>query len=176
MCSPASDHSPFPPPSPSPAPNTPTPPFSTDPDSLTPSSRRLQPNLDHCSTMKDITSHVSSKPSRNSFYFKKRPSPHGVAKSRRTPVSLALSTANCRVVGSAQHRMRIEMQRQRELQALMTARDTSLLEEEYRTEVLKYMHDMEVSKGKTFLRSPVLSTFRLLAMHYVLRYMHGPAT
>jgi len=93
--------------------------------------------------MKDITSHVSSKPSRNSFYFKKRPSPHGVAKSRRTPVSLALSTANCRVIGSAQHRVRVEMQRQRELQALTTARDTSLLEEEYRTEVLKYMHDME---------------------------------
>jgi len=92
--------------------------------------------------MKDLTSYT--KPSRNSFYSKKRPSPHGIAKSRRhTPASVAVPASNPCISASAQHRLRLELHRQRELQALASARDTSLLEEEYRAEVLKYMYDME---------------------------------
>lgn len=86
--------------------------------------------------MKDVSTTRHSRPT---AYPKKRPSPHGVAKSHKTPL---LPPAR-RVPISAKTAM--IQQRQREMQVLALRKQGVLLEEEYRSEIQFYMHDMEVS-------------------------------
>ena len=96
--------------------------------------------------MKDV-SNTTAKPARLSIYPKKRPSPvrdGGVAKARKTPAVAVLPTALRRSPVAP------ELQRIREAQLMSQARDTRLLEEEYRFDILRYMHDMEVSPATRF--------------------------
>ena len=64
-------------------------------------------------------------------YPRKRPSPNGVAKktpARRSPRSAKAAS----------------LQQRRDLQALALRKEAILLEEEYRDEIRRYMHEMEV--------------------------------
>lgn len=89
------------------------------------------------SSMKDVSS--STRHPRPTAYPKKRPSPHGVSKSQKTP----LLPAPRRTPVSA--KTAIIQQRQREAQILQLRREGVLLEEEYHNEIRAYMHEMEVS-------------------------------
>jgi hypothetical protein len=91
--------------------------------------------------MKDVST-AAIRHSRNSFiYPKKRPSPHGVSKSHKSP----LLPANGPVRRSPRSaKSAILHQRQRDAQLLALRREGVLLEEEYRDEIRYYMHDMEV--------------------------------
>lgn len=95
--------------------------------------------------MKDVSS-SSSKHTRTSVYPKKRPSPHGVSKSRKQS-SPALPSAGkssaCRSTPAV--KAALQQRRQREAQVLALHREGVLLEEEYREEIQFYMHQMEVS-------------------------------
>lgn len=94
------------------------------------------------SDMKDIST-AATRHSRNSLiYPKKRPSPHGVSKSHKSPLLPSNGPAR-RSPRSA--KTAILQQRQREAQILALRREGVLLEEEYRDEIQYYMHDMEVS-------------------------------
>jgi hypothetical protein len=89
--------------------------------------------------MKDITS--SSKHSRNTVYPRKRPSPHGVSKNHyKTP--LLPQNQNRKTPRSAKAAL-IQQQRLREAQLLALRREGVIIEEEYREEIRRYMHDME---------------------------------
>lgn len=93
--------------------------------------------------MKDV-SNTNTKATRLAIYSKKRPSPlvrdGGVAKTRRSPAHPALGSAFFRrTPGGA------EIKRIRESQFVNQIRDTRLIEEEYRYDILHYMHDMEAS-------------------------------
>jgi len=90
--------------------------------------------------MKDIST-AAIRHSRNSFiYPKKRPSPHGVSKSHKSP----LLPANGPVRRSPRSaKSAILHQRQRDAQLLALRREGVLLEEEYRDDIRYYMHDME---------------------------------
>lgn len=88
--------------------------------------------------MKDV---VLSKHSRNPLvYPKKRPSPHGISKSHKSPLlpanGLARRTPRSTKVAMIQ-------QRQREAQIQALRREGIFLEEEYRDEIRYYMLDME---------------------------------
>ncbi|GLB36317.1 putative cyclin family protein [Lyophyllum shimeji] len=90
--------------------------------------------------MKDVST-ASHRHSRNSLiYPKKRPSPHGVSKSHKSPVLPPNGPAR-RTPRSA--KAAILQQRQREAQIMALRREGVLLEEEYREEIKYYMHDME---------------------------------
>lgn len=92
--------------------------------------------------MKDI-SVSSTRQSRNSLiYPKKRPSPHGIHKTSKSP--LLLATYARRSPRSAKLALIQQQQRLRETQ--YTRKENVLLEEEYRDEIRYYMHDMEVSE------------------------------
>ncbi|KAF5377657.1 hypothetical protein D9615_005255 [Tricholomella constricta] len=92
------------------------------------------------SDMKDVST-ASLRHSRNSLiYPKKRPSPHGVSKSHKSPLLPANGPAR-RTPRSA--KSAILQQRQREAQILALRREGVILEEEYREEIQYYMHDME---------------------------------
>ncbi|KZS93111.1 hypothetical protein SISNIDRAFT_455082 [Sistotremastrum niveocremeum HHB9708] len=94
--------------------------------------------------MKDLSAHTS-KPSRNSFYTKKRPSPHGVAK-RKSPFTAVpppvAATRTCHT-STTWSRVRSEIQRQRDAHILALGKEAKLCEAEYRADVLDYMHEME---------------------------------
>ncbi|KAH9937605.1 cyclin [Fomitopsis serialis] len=91
--------------------------------------------------MKDVLP-SSSRASRHSAYLKKRPSPHGVSKSRKqsSPVYIPLGA-----VRKTPRAVKAELisQRQRQMQLLLMRRDGIYLEEEYREEIRRYMHEME---------------------------------
>jgi hypothetical protein len=97
--------------------------------------------------MKDTS--VSSRYSRNNpLYPKRRPSPLGIAKSRKSQSPLTLSAV---VAAAAAQRhspraakMESMLQRRRELQLAALRREGILLEEEYREEIRYYMYEMEV--------------------------------
>ena len=97
------------------------------------------------SDMKDQSS-TTAKAARLSMYPKKRPSPvvrdGGVARVRKTPGTSFLAAA-MRCTPNPP-----ELKRLREAQLLSQIRDTRLLEEEYRYDVLRYMHDMEVRRAR----------------------------
>jgi G2/mitotic-specific cyclin-B, other len=93
--------------------------------------------------MKDVstTSHRHSRPS---IYPKKRPSPHGITKSRKTTPLLLPAHGPVRKSPPSARALLLQ-QRQRELQIQALRREGVILEEEYRQEIRYYMHDMEVS-------------------------------
>ncbi|KAJ7785999.1 cyclin [Mycena metata] len=89
--------------------------------------------------MKDVS--ALHKHSRNStIYPKKRPSPHGISKSK-TPLLLPPRGPARKTPRSA--KSALIQQRQREAQIHALRREGILLEEEYRDEIRHYMHDME---------------------------------
>ncbi|KAJ7655116.1 cyclin [Mycena polygramma] len=89
--------------------------------------------------MKDVSAH---KHSRNSLiYPKKRPSPHGISKSHKTPLLLPPRGPARKTPRSA--KSALIQQRQREAHIHALRREGILLEEEYRDEIRHYMHDME---------------------------------
>ncbi|PPQ89580.1 hypothetical protein CVT25_012325 [Psilocybe cyanescens] len=88
--------------------------------------------------MKDV---ASNKHTRSSLiYPKKRPSPHGISKSHKSPLLPANGLAR-RTPRST--KIALMQQRQRELQIQALRREGIFLEEEYRDEIRYYMHDME---------------------------------
>jgi hypothetical protein len=92
--------------------------------------------------MKDLSS--SSKHNRNSLiYPRKRPSPHGITKARKSP--LLPSQAGVRKTPRSAKTALVLQQQQREARIIALRKDGILLEEEYRDEIRQYMHDMEVS-------------------------------
>ncbi|KAH9835637.1 cyclin [Rhodofomes roseus] len=84
----------------------------------------------------------SSRASRHSAYLKKRPSPHGVSKSRKqsSPVYIPLG-----MVRKTPRAVRAELlaRSQKPIQLVMMRRDGIYLEEEYREEIRRYMHEQE---------------------------------
>lgn len=115
--------------------------------------------------MKDVSNTTTTtKAARLSIYPKKRPSPvrdGGIAKARKSPAHPALRRTPCAP----------ELQRVREAQLLSQVRDTRLLEEEYRYDILRYMHDMEVRPPDS---APVPVHSPPTAMHHVLCLVYGP--
>ncbi|KAJ7225797.1 cyclin [Mycena pura] len=90
--------------------------------------------------MKDVS--ALHKHSRNSLiYPKKRPSPHGITKSHKTPLLLPPRGPARKTPRSA--KAALVQQRQREAQIQALRRDGVLLEEEYRDDIRHYMHEME---------------------------------
>lgn len=88
------------------------------------------------SEMKDLSStSSSSRHARNSLiYPKKRPSPHGVSKSHKSPLfSQDVMRKSPRSVKAALIQQRQQLRR-----------DGVILEDEYREDIRCYMHEMEV--------------------------------
>ena len=98
--------------------------------------------------MKDTS--VSSRHSRNNpLYPKKRPSPHGVTKSRKSQSPFTLSVVAAAAAAASRRSPRAAkvesvLQRRRELQLAALRREGILLEDEYREEIRYYMYEMEV--------------------------------
>ncbi|TEB39209.1 cyclin [Coprinellus micaceus] len=74
-------------------------------------------------------------------YPKKRPSPHGISKSHKSP--LMPSNGVPRVSPRAAKAALLQQQRQKAAAAQAVRRESVYLEEEYRDEIRRYMHDME---------------------------------
>lgn len=98
--------------------------------------------------MKDTS--ASSRHSRNNpLYPKRRPSPHGVTKSRKSQSPLTLSVVAAAAAAASRRspraaKMESVLQRRRELQLAALRREGILLEDEYREEIRYYMYEMEV--------------------------------
>lgn len=124
--------------------------------------------------MKDVLP-SSSRASRHTAYLKKRPSPHGVSKSRKpsSPVYIPLGA-----VRKTPRAVKAELvsSRHKTIQLAMMRRDGIYLEEEYREEIRRYMHDMEVSEPHIRVAKFAKLFHNLLALHCGLYAMHGPAT
>ena len=97
-------------------------------------------------SMKDVSSSVA-KASRPSAYPKKRPSPHGISKSRKQSSS-PLHPAQTVVRRSPRTTKAEEVQRQREAQIHAMRRQGIYLEEEYQEDIKLYMHEMEVRTAR----------------------------
>ncbi|KAH9025866.1 cyclin [Lactarius pseudohatsudake] len=95
--------------------------------------------------MKDTS--VFSRHSRNNpLYPKKRPSPQGVTKSRKSQSPLTLSVVAAAAASRCSPRaakMESMLQRRRELQLAALRREGILLEDEYREDIRYYMYEME---------------------------------
>lgn len=97
--------------------------------------------------MKDTS--VSSRHSRNNpLYPKKRPSPHGVTKFRKSQSPFTLSVVAVAAAAASRRSPRAAkvesvLQRRRELQLAALRREGILLEDEYREEIRYYMYEME---------------------------------
>lgn len=81
--------------------------------------------------------------SRNVAYPKKRPSPHGISKSHKTPI-LGPPPPGRKLPYSA--KSALLQQRQREAHLAALRRQGVLIEEEYREDIRLYMHEMEVGQ------------------------------
>jgi len=99
--------------------------------------------------MKD-TSVSSRHPRNNPLYPKKRPSPNGVTKSRKSQSQSPLTLSVVAVAAAAASRRspraaKVEsvLQRRRVLQLAALRREGILLEDEYREEIRYYMYEME---------------------------------
>lgn len=104
--------------------------------------------------MKDV---ASNRHSRNSLiYPKKRPSPHGISKSHKSPLLPANGLAR-RTPRST--KVALIQQKQREAQIQALRREGIFLEEEYREEIRYYMQDMEVSSVSLFFTPLIKSIF-----------------
>jgi len=98
--------------------------------------------------MKDLSS--STKHNRNSLvYPRKRPSPNGISKSRKSP--LLPSQAGIRKTPRSAKTALALQQQQREARIIALRKDGILLEEEYRDEIRHYMHDMEVGPARSLV-------------------------
>jgi hypothetical protein len=95
--------------------------------------------------MKDTS---TSRHSRNNpLYPKRRPSPNGVTKSRKSQSPLTFSVVAAAAASRRSPRaakMESVLQRRRELQLAALRREGILLEDEYREEIRYYMYEMEV--------------------------------
>lgn len=99
--------------------------------------------------MKDTS--ASSRHSRNNpLYPKRRPSPHGVTKFRKSQSPLTLSVVAVAAAASRRSprvaKMESVLQRRRELQLAALRREGVLLEDEYREDIRYYMYEMEVRR------------------------------
>jgi len=119
--------------------------------------------------MKDVS---ATKSSRASFYPKKRPSPHGVVKSHKSPLLPA-----CGPVRRSPRfaKSTLNQQKQREAQILALRQQGILLEEEYRDEIRQYMHEMEVCPFQA-LACHTVFTHHATVVYYVFRSIHGSTT
>jgi hypothetical protein len=106
--------------------------------------------------MKDLST-VSNKNFRNLIYPKKRPSPNGISKSRKSTPSFRTSRPPQRV-SPLSAKAALVQQRQRELHIPSIRREGPLLEDEYRDDIRYYMHDMEVRSCRVHLFSVPLSS------------------
>lgn len=123
--------------------------------------------------MKDVST-ASTRHARQSLvYPKKRPSPHGISKSHKSPLLPAngASRLSPRAAKAA-----LAQQRQKTAQLLAVRRESVYLEEEYRDEIRRYMHDMEVGFLSSFFVSHRLLTMSSVAEHGVINPINGPAT
>lgn len=115
--------------------------------------------------MKDTS--VPSRHSRNNpLYPKKRPSPNGVTKSRKSqsqsPLTLSVVTAAAASRRSPRAtKVESVLQRRRELQLAALRREGILLEDEYREEIRYYMYEMEVRELSFFFFKCILSIVHL---------------
>ena len=117
--------------------------------------------------MKDV---ASNRHSRNSLiYPKKRPSPHGISKSHKSPLLPANGLAR-RTPRST--KVALIQQKQREAQIQALRREGIFLEEEYRDEIRYYMQDMEVS-SVSILMLFNQTHFLNLALYYVVYSVNG---
>lgn len=125
--------------------------------------------------MKDVS---NSKAARPSAYPKKRPSPHGVAKSRKQhsplypPQVLVRKTPRAAKAEMIAHR-------QRDAQIMALRREGIYLEEEYREEIRYYMLEMEVSVPRrfhVFVFSQGEICCRCAEIHDVFDNVYGPTT
>lgn len=139
-------------------------PLQSSPQSIVHQSASIPP------AMKDVST-ASSRHSRNSLvYPRKRPSPHGVSKSHKSPLLPAYGHAR-KSPRSAKSAM--IQQRQREAAILTLRREGVLLEEEYRDEIQCYMYEMEVCLLQPYL--PTAFTHFFAAVHHVIYAVHGSA-
>ena len=130
--------------------------------------------------MKDTS--ASSRHSRNNpLYPKRRPSPHGVTKFRKSQSPLTLSVVAVAAAAASRLSPRVAkmesvLQRRRELQLAALRREGILLEDEYREDIRYYMYEMEVrrsySKSFTFLINLVIFS----EVHNGNYIINGPAT
>lgn len=94
------------------------------------------------STMKDIS---SSKNVRTSLYPRKRPSLHGISKARGQKDSPPPHTSHPNTRKSPRNIKAEQLaHKQREAKISALRREGIYLEEEYREEIRRYMHEMEV--------------------------------
>lgn len=92
--------------------------------------------------MKDVS--TTTRHPRPTAYPKKRPSPHGVTKSHKSPLLPPARKAQL------SPKSVMIQKRQREAQISALRKEGVLLEEEYRDDIRYYMHEMEVSISRSF--------------------------
>jgi len=107
--------------------------------------------------MKDISTAASRHARNNLVYPKKRPSPHGVAKSKahKSPLLPANGVARPSPRPSKAALLQ-QQQRQKAAQALAARQSSVYLEDEYRDEIRLYMHDMEVIVPFIFIHPVIM--------------------
>ena len=129
--------------------------------------------------MKDLSNAQSRASNRNTAYPKKRPSPvvrdGGVAKRKSgSPITAAS------VIAGLSRRLQDEEAASRRLAALQQHNLQKLLESEYRNDVLKYMHEMEVGLAVSCTHPAwsgrSISPFISIERDDVFRRVHGSAT
>lgn len=114
--------------------------------------------------MKDLSS-VSNRHARNSqMYPRKRPSPHGISKSHKSPV------LSQNAIRKTPRSAKTTLLQQRQLQY---RRDGIILEDEYREDIRCYMHEMEV-RSRSYLFYPVSSSRSCSELHNVFYSIDGP--
>jgi hypothetical protein len=128
--------------------------------------------------MKDTS---TSRHSRNNpLYPKRRPSPNGVNKFRKSQSPLTLSVVAAAAASRRSPRaakMESVLQRRRELQLAALRREGILLEDEYREEIRYYMYEMEVRRPCfEFLVTFLIDLLIFSEVHDGDNFINGPAT
>lgn len=129
--------------------------------------------------MKDVTV-SSSRSSRSTAYPKKRPSPHGIFKTRK--LQQASPNASSAVACRSPHALKMQREQQRQQQQLVVraavtlCKESPQMEEEYREEVQNYMYQMEVSTLLYSLMSAAPDyMFRpRTALYHGINFVYGP--
>lgn len=128
--------------------------------------------------MKDIS---SSKNVRTSLYPRKRPSLHGISKARGQKDSPPPYTSHSNIHKSPRNVKAEQLARkQREAKISALRREGVYLEEEYRDEIRRYMHEMEVCNipllPKKKKHRSNIPFFSLTAIYNVFCSIHGSTT